>query len=165
MDNDNLYKYIGMAILAIFIIYIILRTLNFQATLIEGLTTADSTTNDTSKTDKDKIPDMINANTTTIEDGLHIDKYKKTYEDIIINLENNVNYYMLGGIMKSSEIISNNPLSADSQKIISNLNNLKTFKDTLNDSMNFLDKSSDGSTTTNLDGKLSNSSSSNMFSF
>ena len=162
MDNDNLYKYIGMAIIAIFIIYIILRTLNYQATIIEGLTSGDTDDNDTAKTDKDKIPDMISANTTKVEDGLLIDKYKKTYEDIIINLENNVNYYMLGGIMKSSEIISNNPLSADSQKIISNLNNLKTFKDTLNDSMNFLDKSSDGSTTTS---SLPKVTSSNMFSF
>jgi hypothetical protein len=162
MDNDNLYKYIGMIILAIFIIYIILRTLNFQATLIEGLTTADSTTNDTSKTDKDKIPDMINANTTIIEDGLLIDKYKKTYEDIIINLENNVNYFMLGGIMKNSETISKNPMSADSQKIINNLNNLKIFKDTLNDSMNFLDKSSSVNTSSLSSSGLS---SSDAFSF
>ena len=162
MDNDNLYKYIGMIILAIFIIYIILRTLNFQATLIEGLTTAESTTNDTSKTDKDKIPDMINANTTIIEDGLLIDKYKKTYEDIIINLENNVNYFMLGGIMKNSETISKNPMSADSQKIINNLNNLKIFKDTLNDSMNFLDKSSSVNTSTLSSSGLS---SSDAFSF
>lgn len=162
MDNDNLYKYIGMAILAIFIIYIILRTLNFQATLIEGLTTADSTTNDTSKTDKDKIPDMINANTTIVEDGLLIDKYKKTYEDIIINLENNVNYFMLGGIMKNSETISKNPMSADSQKIINNLNNLKLFKDTLNDSMNFLDKSSSVNTSSLSSSGLS---SSDAFSF
>jgi len=138
MNNDNLYKYIGMAIVAVFFLYIILRTLNFQATIIEGMTTAN--TDDITNTDKDKIPDVINANTTNAEDTLLIDKYKKTYEDIIINLENNVNYYMLGGIINNAEIISKNPLSPAAIVSINGLNSLKQFKDTLNDTMNFLDK-------------------------
>ena len=137
MNTDSIYKYVGIFIISLFVIYIVLRTLNFQAKIIEGMATGSSTT--ATSNDKDKIADSIANNTTTVEDGLLISKYQKSYEDIIINMENNINFYMLGSIINNSETISKNPMDPVSIALINSINSLKTFKDTLNDSMSFLD--------------------------
>jgi hypothetical protein len=163
VEYEKIYKYVGLAIISLFVLYIIIRTLRFQASILEGMATSSTTTTDSTKTDKDKIADAVNTNTTTVEDALLVDKYKKSYEDTIINLENNINYFILGGIVNTAEIISKNPLVADSQKIITGLNNLKMFKDTLNDSMTFLNKTSSDSSSS--DNSSSSTKSSSMFSF
>jgi hypothetical protein len=120
-----------------------MRTINFQSKILEGLT-SEIKSNKT-ETTRDKIPDAINVNTTNLDDTLNVNKYTKTYEDIIINLENNINYYMLSILLNKAEEISNNPLNDESQKTINSLNNMKTFKDTLNDSMGFLNRVSSSS--------------------
>jgi len=159
MNSDSIYKYIGLFIVSIFVIYIVLRTLNFQAKIIEGMATGTSTT--ATPNDKDKIADAIANNTSVAEDGLLISKYQKSYEDIIINMESNINYFMLGAIINSAETISKKPMDPASIALINSINSLKAFKDTLNDSMTFLDKT--GSSTTTSSG--SGSSSSNVFGF
>ena len=138
MEPDSIYKYVGLIIISLFVLYIVLRSLNFQAKIIEGMATAANPTS----TDKDKIADAVSGNTTTAEDTLLINKYNKTYEDIIINLENNINFYILGGIVNNAEIISKNPYDPAAVTTINAINSLKVFKDTLNDSMAFLDKAS-----------------------
>jgi len=139
INSDSIYKYIGLIIVSIFFIYIVLRTLNFQAKIIEGMATGSSTTAATPN-DKDKLADTIANNTSVAEDGLLISKYQKSYEDIIINMESNINYFMLGAIINNSEQISKKPMDPASIALINSINSLKAFKDTLNDSMTFLDK-------------------------
>lgn len=148
MNSDNIYKYVGLFIISLFIIYIVLRTLNFQVKLIEGMATGTSTSASATPNDKEKIADAIAANTTFAEDSLLISKYQKSYEDIIINLENNINFFMLGAIINNGETISKKPMDPASIALINSINSLKTFKDTLNDSMIFLDKTGSSSTTT-----------------
>jgi hypothetical protein len=161
MNTDSIYKYVGLFIVSLFVIYIVLRTLNFQAKIIEGMATGTSTTN--TSNDKDKIADAIASNTTFAEDSLLISKYQKSYEDIIINLENNINFFMLGAIINSGETISKKPMDPASIALINSINSLKAFKDTLNDSMTFLDKTSGSTTSDNSSG--SGDKSSNMFNF
>ena len=146
MNTDNIYKYVGLFIISLFIIYIVLRTLNFQVKLIEGM--ASGTSSGATPNDKEKIADAISANTTFAEDSLLIGKYQKSYEDIIINLENNINFFMLGAIINNGETISKKPMDPASIALINSINSLKTFKDTLNDSMTFLDKTGSSSSTT-----------------
>ena len=167
MNSDSIYKYVWLFIVSIFVIYIVLRTLNFQAKIIEGMATGTSTTD--TPNDKDKIAAAIASNTTFAEDSLLISKYQKSYEDIIINLENNINYYMLGAIVNSGETISKKPMDPASIALINSINSLKAYKDTLNDAMTFLDKTS-GSTTADSTAADSTSGSignkaSNMFGF
>jgi len=138
MNTDSIYKYVGIFIISLFVIYIILRTLNFQAKIIEGMATGTSTT--ATPNDKEKIADAIASNTTFAEDSLLISKYQRSYEDIIINLENNINFFMLGAIINNAETISKKPTDPASVALINSINSLKAFKDTLNDSMSFLDK-------------------------
>lgn len=105
--------------------------------------TSTSTSNILSSgtTDKTKIPDAIESNTHTIEDSLLISKYRTAYEQTIINLESNVSFALLSAVLNNAESISADPTSSSSQSKITKINNLKTFRSTLNDAMKFLDKS------------------------
>ena len=100
--------------------------------------TSTFTTTSTS-TDKDKIADAVKSNTHTIEDNLLISKYRTDYEQTIIDLESNISYALLSSVINNAETISANPTSSESQTKISNINNLKTFRSTLNEAMKFLD--------------------------
>jgi hypothetical protein len=135
---NSIYKNIGLITIILFVLFIIIRTLNFQARVLEGFTNNEPIT----ETEREKIPESIDSSTSMIQDVLRIDKYSNTYEDILINLENNLNYNILGEIINKSEQLSTNPSDESSQKIITSLNSMKAFKDTLNDSMQFLNKMS-----------------------
>ena len=135
MNSDNIYKYLGLAVIAVFVLYIVLRSMKFQANIIEGMASAAAGTTST-----DNLPSVVKSNTDTIEDALTITKYRRSYEDTIINLETSAGVSMLSAIAKNAETISKDPMSAAAQKIITSINNLKAFKDSLNDTMVALDK-------------------------
>ena len=129
MESEDIYKYVGFTIIVICLIYIGIKTLKFQFVTVEGMTT-----------DKDKVPEAIKSTTTMIEDSLLIDKYIKAYEDTIIDLDANMDIFILSKVLQSAEQLAANPLSEENQKTISILNNLKSFKDTLNHAIKVLDK-------------------------
>jgi hypothetical protein len=133
--SEDIYKYLGLGIVVLFVVYIIIKSLTFQARLFEGMTSKD----EDAKTDKDKKAAAIKSNTTTLIDGLLIEKYRSTYDDTIIELEENISATILSGILTNAETISADPTSDKSQKFITATNNLKAFKDTLNDAMKYLD--------------------------
>jgi len=129
MESEDIYKYVGFTIIVICLIYIGIKTLKFQYATVEGMTT-----------DKDKVPEAIKSNTTMIEDSLLIDKYTKAYEDTIIDLDANMDINILSTILQSAEKLAASPFSEENQKLIIALNNLKSFKDTLNHAIKVLDK-------------------------
>ena len=105
-----------------------------QFRVLEGMTS------DTSTTDKDKVPEAIKSNTTRIEDALLIDKYTKAYEDTIIDLDANVDIYILNQLLTNAEKISADPGSDENQLLITKINNAKNLKEALNNAIKVLDK-------------------------
>ena len=138
IETDKLYKYIGLGVIGIFILYIILRTLKFQLNIVEGLTTSSSSVPVGSNTDVSNTPIAINNNSTMVEDTLLVNKYQKSYEDTIIALDKSVDFSILQTVLTNAESISANPTSNDSMKTITTVNNLKQFKDSLNEAMSFM---------------------------
>ena len=140
IETDKLYKYIGLGVVGIVLLYIILRTLKFQLNVVEGLTTMSSSASAPIGTNTDVIntPIAIDNNSTMVEDTLLINKYQKSYEDTIIALDKSVDFGILQTILKNAESISVNPTSNDSMQTITMVNNLKQFKDSLNEAMTFM---------------------------
>ena len=143
IETDKLYKYIGLGVVGIVLLYIILRTLKFQLNIVEGLTTMTSSSSSASapvgtNTDVINTPMAIDNNSTMVEDTLLINKYQKSYEDTIISLDKSVDFSILQSILKNAESISVNPTSNDSMQTITMVNNLKQFKDSLNEAMTFM---------------------------
>lgn len=91
--------------------------------------------------DKDKIPDAVEMNVDKISDNLLISKYRSSYEDTIIQLEQAIGLSLLQQTIENAESISKNPISKKSQETIEQINSLKTFRETLNEAMDILDKS------------------------
>jgi hypothetical protein len=145
MNDDDILKVVIFIILGITFIYYIMKCMNLQSSLIEGLTNE--------KTDKpdtvyNNSVNSIAANAATyaasiksqmilLQDELLISKYKKDYENVIINMDDYVNMLILKQVLKIK------PNDADSKaniELLSNLNVLKNSKDALNIAMSHLDK-------------------------
>ena len=105
MESKNLMYYLGLGVLIFLILHFVVRSLNFQAKLVEGMVNNNSVT-----TDKDKIPDAIKSHTETKDDKLLIDKYRRSYEHTIINLEENIGKEILtllndNAVMSSAKFV------------------------------------------------------------
>ena len=135
MEYKNLMYYLGLGLIILLILHFVVRTLNFQAKLVEGMVNNNSVT-----TDKDKIPDAIKNHTETKDDKLLIDKYRRSYEHTIINLEENIGKEILTLLNDNAEMLAKDCSSDNSQKIVAKLNSLVDFKKTLNEAMQTLDK-------------------------
>jgi len=134
MEADDIYKYLGLFLVVLFLIYILVKTLHLQLNVFEGMAS-----NTSIKTDKEQVPDSIKSNTTKVEDALLINKYAKTYEDTIIELDANMDMYILNEVLANAEQLSTDPGSDSNQKIITTINNVKAFKDMLNKAIKVLD--------------------------
>jgi len=138
--KDDFFKIIGIIIVCFFIIYIVMKMFQLQTKVIEGLTNDDGTTS-SSNASSDEVATVesyaaaIKAQLIKLQDELLISKYKKKYEDVIIDLDDYIGYLMIKQVinMKLGDMISN-------IQDIDNLNILKNSKDSLNAAMVFLDK-------------------------
>ena len=132
MSTDEICKYLGLALVAVVALYVLLRSMRFQANIIESMVSGS--------TDKDKVSDAIKSNTHTIDDSLLVSKYRADYENTIIDLEANISSALVQAVVNNAEAISKNPADPQVQTTITGINNLKTFLDTLNGTMVILDK-------------------------
>ena len=140
MQTDDLYKYVGLFIIVIFLIYIVVKTLKFQFKVLEGLTANSSSQTAAVTTAIEKMADAVKSNATTIEDALLLNKYTKNYEDILMELDTYLDIYILQSVLVSAEPISKGASTPTNQTIMSNIINAKNYKDCLNLAMKTLDK-------------------------
>ncbi len=117
-----------------------MKMFQLQTKVIEGLTNDDGTSSSLNSS-SDEVATVesyaasIKAQLIKLQDELLISKYKKKYEDVIIDLDDYIGYLMIKQVinMKLGDMVSN-------IQDINNLNILKNSKDSLNAAMVFLDK-------------------------
>lgn len=132
ISQDDLYRIVGLAVVLIFVISIAVKAFSYQTKILEGMTI--------SSIDKDKVSSSVTSNNDKIADTLLVSKYRSEYEDTIINLEKGVSTALLSEVIHNADNISSDPTSKKSVTAIENINNLKTFRETLNQAMIILDK-------------------------
>ena len=138
MKQEEFFKIIGIIIVCFFIIFMGIKMLKLQTSIVEGLTNPDIQTNNTSGEagTASSYAASIKAQVVKLQDELLIAKYRKDYEAAIINLDDYVGYLMIQQALNMN-------LGADLKaniETINNLNILKNSKDSLNATMTFLDK-------------------------
>jgi hypothetical protein len=133
IEADDLYKIVGLIVVIIFVVSIGAKMFSYQAKVIEGMTN--------SSTDKDTISSAVSSNTDKLSDTLLASKYRSNYEDTIINLEKAVSVGILSEVINNAETISSDPASSKALTAMSSINTMRTFIETLNQSMIILDKS------------------------
>ena len=138
-----MFKIIGIIIVCFFIIYMAMKMLQLQTSVIEGLTNPDGSIS-TSTTPPSSgeagtaasYAAAIKAQVVKLQDELLIAKYRKDYEGVIINLDDYIGYMM---IKQSLNMKLNGDMKSNIEAI-NNLNIMKSAKESLNATMTFLDK-------------------------
>ena len=148
-NDDNTYKYLALGVVGILVIYILIKTLSFQGKMVEGLTNQDgssassNTSNDIRFLDNQTtiiFQKLKNLNDTA-SDVLSIDKYRTDYENLLMSLEEISNNMILMKIMVIGDnIASKKDINVDIINNIETVNKLKSFIETLNVSMKYVDR-------------------------
>ena len=146
INQDNIYKYLGLGVVTILAVYIGIKTLTFQAKMIEGMTTQS---NQKKPTVTDEIANiLLNSSSSStaselkninnkLNDILAVSKNRTDYENTIIALEELCNTMMFAYVQQSATDISKNNSMASSMYTATGL---KSFIDTLNATMKYIDK-------------------------
>jgi len=133
VDENELYKVVGMAFVILVAVAIGMRLIGYQKRLIEGMATS-------SETDKDKVSAAVKSSSEKIADSILISKYRSAYEDTIVDLEQAVSLGLIRAVTANAETIANDPSSAEALKAMTDINAMQQFRSTLNETMIALDK-------------------------
>ena len=146
MDHQEFLKIMGIVALCMIVIYYIVKCLHFQTSLIDAFTNEGDDKPDTVKSanltsgsgaNAEKYAEAIKSLTVKMQDELLIGKYRKDYENAIINLDDFVSTLMLKQVL-SLKPNDGNPKA--NIEMLASLTVLKNSKDALNSTMTFLDK-------------------------
>ncbi len=148
METD-LFKLVGIVIVSFYIIYLVIGIFKAQSDLLEGFTgdsaidskkaTTSSSTSTTSGSlgiagSAQSYAEEVKANYVKLQDELLVPKYRKEYENIIINMDDYLNAKMM------EQILSIKMGSNSETESFKNLATLFSAKGALNDAMKWVDK-------------------------
>ena len=133
MISKTAYNTIIGAIAIAVGVYFAYKMFSYKQYSIEPMTSS-------STTDKDKISSAVDGNTDRLGDSLLISKHRSNYEDIILSLEKTIGISIVNEVINNAEIISKDVVAQESMKAITNINQLITFRDSLNQAMTIVDK-------------------------
>ncbi len=132
INQDDLYRYVGIAFLLVIVVAIAMKAFSYQRKIIEGM----STTN----TSPSNISSKVSSDADQVDTKLAVHKNRSSYEDTIVQLEKVISMNLLSEVINTAENVAADPTTVDSQKTIVSINNLRTFRETLNEAMVILDK-------------------------
>lgn len=148
METD-LFKLVGIVMVSFYIIYLVIGIFKAQSDLLEGFTgdsaidskkaTTSSSTSTTSGSlgiagSAQSYAEEVKANYVKLQDELLVPKYRKEYENIIINMDDYLNAKMM------EQILSIKMGSNSETESFKNLATLFSAKGALNDAMKWVDK-------------------------
>ena len=133
---ENIIKHLLIGITLLYVLFLFKRFLT-QNNIIEGLEPRKKDVDDTPAPISNR-PDLIKGNTE--EHNLNTKDHRAHYENIIIDMDENIGTAMLKHLGDHSVAIANDPMHPDSQKKMENLTRMSNFRTTLNENMKWLDK-------------------------
>jgi len=124
-DMKNMTTYLGCIVLALFVAYLCTNLLSLNNKIVEGLTNSSET--------PEQLLQSVKKMKSQYVDNLHLDKYKKDYTAILLDVEDILHLQMLDEIKKS---IENSTLT--DEKTLASLAHLESTKSALKDLDEFL---------------------------
>tara|TARA_Y100000389_G_C17452642_1_gene515909 strand:+ start:1402 stop:1851 length:450 start_codon:yes stop_codon:yes gene_type:complete len=140
IDSDDIYKYLGFIVVVVLVCVFVSKCMRMHFSIIEGMTSGskDSSEESTNSSSVSTLAQEVLEKGQEIEDNLLIEKYKDDYEDLIINTDTMVSMSQLGMLKQ----LSNNVDVKKTDELIKKINDIETFKTSLNSMMKSLDKKS-----------------------
>jgi hypothetical protein len=138
MKEEDIYKYVGIFAISMILIYIITKILRTQNNIIEGLTNQSNPL----KIQSDLFANLdkhLKETNDRLADSLLIKKYKSQYEDTIIEIDNNSDLR----ILQLTILYGNAVASSDNEKAskyLEEITMIKNLRDSLKDTMKYIDK-------------------------
>ena len=126
-NYKSIIQQLSIGIFIIVIIYVVYAFFKFQRSIIEGMQSGTGSNSEVYAED-------IKSKTMKLQDSLLISKYKKDYEDIIINMEEYLNLTLV------KELLNIKLDSKNMNESLQNINTITNSKNNLNDIMQFIDK-------------------------
>jgi len=123
-DKIKPYQYYLLGTIVLLFLYV-----SSKRSLVEGFDGLDS----------EKYAPEVNDAHTKIMDSLNVSKYRANYEDIIKHKITWCDAQLLSHIV-SDKLDLSDPMSSRNTDHIKQLNSIQTFKDTLTNSLKFMDK-------------------------
>lgn len=138
LKEEEIYRYLGIFTLILFFIYIVSCVLNTQNNIIEGLTNQKKPLNiqDDLFSNLDK---HLKENNDRLSDSLLIKKYKRQYEDSIIEIDTNTELKILQLTILYGNALSNKD-DKEAKKYLEEINLLQNLKTSLKNTMKHVDK-------------------------
>ena len=100
VNSDNIYKYIGLVVIIVFVIIIINRCLRIQFKIVESyVNNSKDDENENENNNSETVSGLAQQvldKAQELEDKLLLEKYKNDYEDLIINTESMVSMAQVG---------------------------------------------------------------------
>ena len=148
MKSEELYSYLGYAIIAI-LIFLILKTI-MKKNQPEGFMGLFEGTDETAEEEKEETDDpavkRIEQNVKDIQDvtnktieQMNLVKYRKNWEDLIVAMEDRINSVSLQSLAIMAAMLKANPNDDKLIKVITRLNEFNKYKNTLKENMEYLD--------------------------
>ena len=140
--TEELCKIIGIIIVIGFVIFLAVKSLKLQLSMIEGFVGESSAQPDTPDSingvagNASQYANNIKMQVIKMQDTLLIPKYRKDYENAIINMDDYVGFMMLQTILNMDTDPNS---SAKNLKLLENLNTLNQAKVSLNTVMKIVD--------------------------
>ena len=140
MNANYVYKCLGLAVVVFTLLYIATRGLTMHANGINRLLTVSALplTATEGFTDVTTVSGTVKSSTSKIDDPLLVSKYRKTYEKILVDFEDNIKAYLLSSVVNNAESIAADPGKPENQVLMTAMNNANTFRATLNATMSIL---------------------------
>lgn len=147
--GDYMFKIVGILVLLAFFFYLATGALKIQNNLLEGFVKMTNTASPTTSTGEPStnagvagssgnVANAIGEQTIRMQDTFLIKKYRKNYENLVINTDEYVSYLMLDSLLKIKADDSEESKKANIA-LLDNINKLSASKTSLNGIMKFVD--------------------------
>lgn len=146
LTADCVYKYVGIAVVVLFLLYLASQAFTMQVSLFTRLFSTGGGSNSISGgndiqegfADASTVSATIKNFTSKMDDPLLVVKYRKIYEQVIVDLDDNIKTFVLASVLGGAENLSADPASEENQRLLTRVNNASTFRKSLNEAMGIL---------------------------
>jgi len=141
--EKNIYAYVGLLVIAFVVIYLFVKALKYNSSIIEGLTAKQQETQSI-----EDIVKQINKANEAVGDGLNISKNRTDIEDMLVALDEQIGYIMLMGCVSLAAKMDGTAGPVGAGKDMERLAHMQQVRTMLDDVLKFVDNVSSGSTAT-----------------
>ena len=139
--EKNIYAYVGLLAIAFIVIYLFVKALKYNSSVLEGLTAKQPT-----QSIEDIVKSLNKANE-AMGDSVNISKNRTDIEDMIVALDEQIGYHMLVGcsaLATKMAAVEPKGVGKDMEK----LTHMQQVRTTLDDLLKFVDSVSTSSDAT-----------------